>query len=317
VHPAIAAVIKDAQSAGENAEEARILYVAMTRARDRLVLACGRPGNRGWSWSAKLDEACGILNASDGGMIAGNDWAGVVHTEPAEPPIGARDRTVTAQPIARDWNAQLQPIARCEATTAISVSELLARMSGDTAEAYEARVASPAVDPLVRGTLTHAYLQAWEFSSDSAPDVDEFVRNECRIFTHRAESAADLCDMAARFRLSPIYARLRGAESVRKELPFLLRLNGTIVSGTIDVLIDGETVLDYKTGARRDDLSERYTTQLALYAAALERITGRRPRKALLYYVDTGEAFAVDVGDDAIAAALDRAASVLLAPANV
>jgi len=60
-----------------------------------------------------------------------------------------------------------------------------------------------------------------------------------------------------------------------------------IVRGQIDLWFeqDGELVLvDYKTD-RDEEGSESYALQLRLYALALERYAGRRPDRAVLYYL--------------------------------
>ncbi|MDZ4861361.1 MAG: UvrD-helicase domain-containing protein, partial [Candidatus Hydrogenedentes bacterium] len=57
----------------EQAEEARILYVAMTRTRDHLIL-CGAPKAAKGSWLNAFDDSYDVCGKSDGDAIDGDGW---------------------------------------------------------------------------------------------------------------------------------------------------------------------------------------------------------------------------------------------------
>ena len=118
----------------------------------------------------------------------------------------------------------------------------------------------------------------------------------------------------ARFLESDIGLRLRAAATVRREWPFNVRVPARealteeeaerfadaelLVQGTIDCCFieDGAWVLlDYKTD-RADDmetLRAHYQRQLAIYAMALERITGMPVKERLLCLLASGGTLAV------------------------
>jgi CRISPR/Cas system-associated exonuclease Cas4 (RecB family) len=78
-----------------------------------------------------------------------------------------------------------------------------------------------------------------------------------------------------------------------------------ILRGQIDLWFEegGEVVLvDYKTD-RDEASSEGYALQLRLYAIALERYVGRRPDRAVLYYLRSNRAVDISLGDVELAAA--------------
>jgi ATP-dependent exoDNAse (exonuclease V) beta subunit len=84
---------------------------------------------------------------------------------------------------------------------------------------------------------------------------------------------------------SELRATLAGdGARVRPEVPFLLKLGGTIVRGKIDLLArtaDGPLVVDYKTdalvGADPAEVAGRYEIQRDIYALAVQRATGTGP----------------------------------------
>lgn len=110
-----------------------------------------------------------------------------------------------------------------------------------------------------------------------------------------------------RFLQSPLAARIRRSESVRREYRFsLLRPvrefanvdadDAVLLQGVVDCFFEegGElVVVDFKTDrVSRDDLAERaahYRPQLEAYSMALARVTGKRVKEKLLYFFSAGE----------------------------
>ena len=110
------------------------------------------------------------------------------------------------------------------------------------------------------------------------------------------------------FLRSPLAARMAAAEAAGKlfrEQPFVLGLSAdrlpgdypaeetVMVQGIIDAFFEenGELVLvDYKTDRVEDaeELVRRYAVQLAYYAEALEKITGRRVKEKMMYSLRLG-----------------------------
>lgn len=133
-------------------------------------------------------------------------------------------------------------------------------------------------------------------------------RNRRRLLTD-AQRDAVRPEKLARFLEGEVGLRLRAAKEVRREWPFNVRLEAAdaltpeeaerfgggelLVQGTIDCCFveDGQWVLlDYKTD-RTDDmdaLRAHYEKQLAVYALALETITGMPVRQRLLCLLSGG-----------------------------
>src|SRR5439155_14649436 len=107
---------------------------------------------------------------------------------------------------------------------------------------------------------------------------------------------------------SDLGAEAAQAARVEREFDFLLAIDDVVLRGQIDLWFD-KTVIDYKS----DDVSayeapfraNSYSLQLQLYALAIERLTGRPLRRALLYFLRPNLAVAVDLSPAALAAAVD------------
>ena len=144
----------------------------------------------------------------------------------------------------------------------------------------------------------------------------EFLRPEDAARVRRDEVAA--------FCQSALFARLRAAKGVRRELRFHALLPAAafaegeerrralgdsrlLVQGVIDCVLeeeDGYTVIDYKTdrltpaecaspALAAKKLLPRHRTQLSYYAAACREMYGKPPREVLLYSLPLGDAIPV------------------------
>jgi hypothetical protein len=85
-------------------------------------------------------------------------------------------------------------------------------------------------------------------------------------------------------RQQPIVGGL-GGRVVRKEMPFLVRIEGLAIRGKIDLYApEPPLLLDWKTGERVR--AKEYEVQVAVYLAALRALNLPAPDRASLVYVD-------------------------------
>ncbi|MBW7864805.1 MAG: UvrD-helicase domain-containing protein [Candidatus Hydrogenedens sp.] len=323
----MAEAVKDRILREEEAESARTLYVAMTRARDYLVL-CGGPKARQNTWFFLLDQVYGVSEKAHLDTVEGKSWRAVVRREiPAAVPGSMRPASETVPELdrLRALMGSVEP-GPVDGRT-FSVTALLNWMERCADEEQEARPepdeekmgeplphAQSAPDrdfAMARGTLAHRLFECWDFAGDNA-GLPETLLREARLgLEHMEPLRAQLEKMADLFRQNPLHARLKADAGLRRELPFHLVLDGVVLRGTIDALLGDGAVLDYKTGAPSPDKAPRYQTQLALYAEAVRQIAGHAPEEGLVYYVDRGELHPVEFGDDVMAETLERARRAL------
>ena len=108
--------------------------------------------------------------------------------------------------------------------------------------------------------------------------------------------------LAGQFGKSSPGRRVAAASAVEREFDFLMELEGIVLRGQIDLWFEenGKTILiDYKTdrvsAAEAPVRAEQYALQLRLYALAIERLTGRLPAEAYLYFLRPNTGVPVDL----------------------
>jgi CRISPR/Cas system-associated exonuclease Cas4 (RecB family) len=112
------------------------------------------------------------------------------------------------------------------------------------------------------------------------------------------------------FRASTIGRRAARATRIEREFDFLLAVEDMVLRGQIDLWFEekGELILvDYKTDAvptahEAEQHARAYGEQLRLYAMALERIAGRLPDQAYIYFLRRNEAIPADLSPLALEA---------------
>ncbi|MCC6796523.1 MAG: UvrD-helicase domain-containing protein [Candidatus Hydrogenedentes bacterium] len=315
--PAMHDGICEIQNDEEMAEQARILYVAMTRARDHLFL-CGAPAKAGGNaWMSVFEEQYGVCDKSDGDRFHADGWEAVVRR--AVPPRTFASATAVVQ-NAPDIERIQNRIRAAEETIrprlTVPVTDVLRAIHDASTKRSST---APRVDENVaavsrrRGTLTHAFLERWDFQH--APDSAlASVLRESSLDDEEAHKFTEgITRCAAQFLASDLGKTIAAAKRLDREVPFILALGGKIIRGTIDLLIDGATIVDYKTGKPGPNELAGYATQLQLYAAAVRDLAGTAVSSAYLVLLDVPDNFvhAVDVSPKAIGHALQSARAVL------
>ena len=144
------------------------------------------------------------------------------------------------------------------------------------------------------GTANHLFMQFCDFAS-AEKDIDAEI-NRLLSIKMLSKNQKDMLDKKAlsRFFQSDLYKRIKKSKRVYREKRFSVRdviqnNQSVLVQGVIDCFFeepDGSyTVVDYKTDRVKtfDELAERHRVQLDCYRRAVERMTGCRVSKVLLY----------------------------------
>jgi ATP-dependent exoDNAse (exonuclease V) beta subunit len=135
------------------------------------------------------------------------------------------------------------------------------------------------------GTLVHAMLATVDLAA-TADDVADVATVEGRLVgaTPEEVTAATACVTAAL--AHPLVRRAAGAARLERETPLAMVLDdGTLVEGVVDAAFedgDGWTVVDFKTDVELAGRLAEYRRQVALYASAIARATGKPARGVLL-----------------------------------
>jgi ATP-dependent helicase/nuclease subunit A len=281
-------VIRILNQEEEKAENSRTLYVALTRAQDRLIIS-GGPNPEKSSWLTAINNHLSVVDRDDGDCIQGDGWACTLYRHADPPPTAAREsrdtESETLDPAALTKRAE--PVSSRRGDTAASVTEFIRRQSESPSEKSSSTPGQR--NALLRGTILHRLLELWDFTNDAHPNVTTLLQKEFPAATVDADQVSDFDAVLQRFAESQLHTKLKESPQIKKELPFTLNLDSGTLTGTIDALLPDGTIIDYKTGHPTADLKEKYRRQLCIYAAAVEKLSGTRPPSGLLYYLDTGE----------------------------
>ena len=275
---------RDKARAEADAEHRRLLYVAMTRAEDRLYV-CGWRGRRTapadcWyelvqAGMRTLDRTEPLPDGGEGLVFAEPQTAAL----PAPPPPPAGDAAPTLPPEllapAPDEPAAPRPLAPSRA-----LPEPALRSPIDAAGR----------SALARGTHVHRLL---ERLPSLAPADHPAAARRLLAASDLAESEREALAEAVLALLSaPEYAALFGPEALA-EAPVSAVVGDRVISGRIDRLLVGEReviALDFKSGraapATADEVPRAWRAQMAGYRAALAAVFPTRKITCGLLFVD-------------------------------
>lgn len=229
----------------EREERRRLLYVAMTRAEDRLLLL--------GSAQAKDDTFMGLIRPDL------DPHAKVIvktYERPAfmgkEPP--AQKKVVDWGPFVRLWRDREQRAKMVDRFTSPSRLEAAERL--DRVLYVQEPGAAPSRAAEV-GTICHLILQHLDFHAPVLPPSTD----------------PEAAEILKKFFRSPAFRELARADILAREFPFLIPKDGRIVQGVIDVIYRlGEKlyVADYKTDTLM--VPEEYQLIRRVYTEAARRM---------------------------------------------
>lgn len=341
--------IKHIERARERAEQLRLLYVALTRAEDHLVLLLplgpdGRP-------EASDDDATGAilpllagldlerpgrqtLALPDGTPIPVEVWP----MDPASAPVPAAPADpLDRQPVPPDlavlgpstWSVtRLASLAFCPAYHAQAPVAPWPRPIRP--DVYPDPPPAPSFAPSSsdRGTAIHRWFEAVSHAADPADvPLPQTLDDGDGALRQRLLALLDHPALAAAF--------ARGSQALA-ELPLEGVRGGVVLTGSIDRVAlaprpDGRveaTVVDFKTGltgypgpgGRHAGYLDAYRFQLAAYALLLGEALGDALHPTVrgrLAFVDAGDVLVVDYELDTAARAVDRVLAELHTPGTL
>jgi ATP-dependent exoDNAse (exonuclease V) beta subunit len=256
----------------EKEEGNRLLYVAMTRAEEHLVLSFSTNGKKPQNWAAIVAERLPVRC-----VTAPPDRPAPRESAEAPVPVLYLQRPVlTGQ---HDAQANVTSIAMfADCPRRYYLSRYLGFSGAGSQPAAASQAATQPADRF--GIQVHALLAGAPVES---PDPEA-------------------TKLAEQFRRSALGRRAAAAATIEREFDFLMEIENLVLRGQIDLWFEdrGKTVLvDYKTDrvtpAEAPARAEQYALQLRLYALALERLTGHAPDEAYVYFLRPNVAVPVDL----------------------
>lgn len=252
-------------------EYRRQLYVALTRAEDRLII-CGYEGKRpakGRSWMDICKDTMGNKYEADKNNV-------ITHETPEFKKTEVKKKYFVP-PLIEDPADWISVPAEKE-------SPMAKPYTPSKPESEEEEKEPDSVSPLEnganyyrRGSLIHKILQFLPAdSSDKAQIIDEYMKRNVADFSD--EEKKQIKEEILNLLIDKEYEMIFGADS-RAEVPVFGAVDGKIISGQIDRLViqkDKITIVDFKTnrpaGKTLAETPEVYKKQLKTYEALIRKI---------------------------------------------
>ncbi|HSD72963.1 MAG TPA: UvrD-helicase domain-containing protein [Thermoanaerobaculia bacterium] len=265
------------------AENARLLYVAATRAADLLVVSAG-PNETKSPWARLAEAAVRPLPDLPSRRVA----AAILPAPDLSTQLRAfRERVESRREAAARATYRIEPVTKLVHAT-------------DGTAPFRARTGRG----MSWGRVIHRLLEG--AMKDPGIDVRLFAGNVLADEERSALEVDEAVHLVEAVRASPLWRRALVAARRLTEVPFALTAESgdlgipaggpdrTLLQGAIDLAFEedsGWVLVDYKSDTIVGNLEELvafYSPQIGLYRRYWEKLTGR-PTKAGLYFVSTGQ----------------------------
>ena len=303
----------------EKEEQKRVFYVAMTRAREHLMISCAPTDKSSQgSYLSMLEQTLDedITSREEPHPITAGD--GTIELRVAQEslsPPGRAQMTKKEQPLHVDWKSYARLWQRraedCESalrTPRFLTPTMLKQQEAELTEGLREKdrvVISPEL-PLLIGELAHRFLEDWNFGDDPTrfratlqPLLDRWVEPSQQ--ENREHLQRELEEIFDAFFSSAAYRELSSSQILAREVPLLIPWDdGQIMEGVIDLIYEKDELLylaDYKSDRVRKkdfrDVAQTYHHQAKIYSTAAKRSLRRDVAAFNLIFLRLGEAIQI------------------------
>ncbi|HHY70554.1 MAG TPA: UvrD-helicase domain-containing protein [Thermoanaerobacterales bacterium] len=293
-------MLKEILEQKEIEEAKRLLYVALTRARDYLLIS-------GEMKSDKKDSFLKWLNqeATADGQVPID-----VIREPTDIVINDVKIPATKSKKSRHETTQILPqIAISKNYSVTSLGEFLRcprryylsnLMGISEGVFYKNDGGLPGLSARERGTLVHKLIEKIHRNKIDVKNHGEFLNAQTYHLTPKDKEIIGRCFQ--NYLESELYS---ASGTIYSEMSFTYRLKERCyITGKIDHLVfeeDGLTVVDFKTNAVIEQaLLETYRLQVMIYALAVSEIYGVKSKKAIIASLFEGKIIEVDTSPSSL-----------------
>ncbi len=296
----IKAIVKEK----EEEENKRILYVAMTRAEERLIL-----GNQGKKSGFKKFIS-DFLDFAKYELIEDLD----VKKEEVEEIRTLEGFTRESKPFKENIFPILGEIKGFNQRqfNIYSISQFLTfkeckrkffmtyyrRLPIDEYEDFQS-TSTKAINPAVRGEIVHKFCELYRTGVNSEKLLKNIVQSFGIMPTE--ELAQELSPYIHNY----IENYSENYDKIYSEKKFYYNLHSGIVYGIVDrIYISGNNIeiMDFKTNKVKDKnlLIKKYSPQIQLYTKVCENLYGLKVNRASLFLLETGEIVDIDISDEVL-----------------
>ncbi len=317
--------ISEKKRVREKEEQKRVLYVAMTRPKEHLMISFASTGKRqGGSFLAMFEASAGELEKEHESRAVpvgrGEVRLTVVRESPLTSPADKKSRKRTEEDpdlesYLKRWDDRQAVYNKAAGRPLFLTPTRLQKRDAEKREPLDLRGktgGSGSPGPLV-GELVHRFLQQWDFkkpiqgySADLIPLLSKWLKTGSRIppsgiRTDRSKGRnveQEITGILDIFFASSPYHEISSSVILGREVPLLMDWGNQIMEGVIDLLYEKEGKLyaaDYKTDrVKKEDLSrivKKYHHQAEVYAQAVSRSLQREVTAFKFIFLRLGESF--------------------------
>ncbi len=295
------------------AEITRLLYVAMTRARDLVVIPWVDAGDK-VKKPGLLPRFAPILSL-DSSAVVRIDASDLDPGQATQAPGRLRAADILAPADAGSDARDARDAWRETTDHLLEGAHRPIEISTPSAGDYDPSLSGPTHDDPARpdlafggpafGTLVHDAFESILLSEATPELVERATAALASGSGLPGDAAAAATGLVTRGLETDVMQRAASATRCWKEVPVVTEVDDGLLEGTIDLLFedgDGLVIVDYKTNIPGEGgvaaLTEHYTPQMRDYAAAVKRSTGRSVTRAVLLFLrgaDDGSCVESDV----------------------
>jgi len=265
------------------AEHARLLYVAMTRARDMLVLPIHRSDKIKGRWHGWLKG----LPSGQKIELSNNTMTESSADRPVEKPTYRKVGSFNDCEVGRTFSvSKLEAYERCP-------QEFYLKYVLNIPAANFFQRSEEKLPRNVRGSIVHKVLE--RLTPANLDSLEEMIAQECisnDIYPNET-TIRDILQPILTFIETPLFKK---AALGRREVRFDWPCEGNIITGFIDWFLDGENgleIVDFKTDnvdhAGVSLRAQEYDLQMTAYALALEASLGQKVAATTLVFLTPNE----------------------------
>lgn len=295
---AVLLTLREQQRQKERAERKRLLYVALTRARDHLFMSGTMPDGVDLSYDlakSRIEWIFTALGVTWDAIAAGGlmlpDGTGSIRLSIVSDPESIPAETGRVEPelivvpeecagMSGTWTVQKYEHGP-ERVKAESVSDSEEKEKGPV-PVHSSGVSKylSNVEGEKKGTIIHEVLRG----RDAATVLREYGE-------YSEEHVRQCEEIRTAFLSSDLMKRVKRSYC---EVPFVVTIDGKPWNGRVDRLCEMEdgswVVIDYKSKTSSDYaiLAKKYSSSLGVYKAAMRELTGSKMVKGVIYFTNTG-----------------------------
>ena len=329
--PAYAA-IKRKYDQREKDETDRLLYVAMTRAEEHLVMSVSFPGNvraAGWSKHVRAQFGVDFKNVTNSPEIHDRKGLKIRSLVTSEAPSFAPPSASEPPPASVSQVILIDPARPAEQSDSAAAATSIAMFAECPRRYYLSRYL---------GFTSARGSEGLYFITDDDPDpatereappleateLGQRVHDILAGNPANADEDKDVLELVRRFQESDLGRRARQAPKVTREEGLLFGIDGRLIRGQIDLWFDDGTeqvLIDYKTNSLKPaevaSAARAYELQLQLYAIGVEQWKGRIPSRAVLHFLRPDVVVDVDLSEAALRRARQMTEQFFVAQSNI